>query len=350
MFRPIHFLLLCCFTIHVKAQETQLNKGIRAYEIQDYDRAIEQLDSALLLCTSCHDSILAKIEMYRGKYFQYIGRHERAYPAYENGMQYARKSGSQNIKFWANVCLAEFMRSREKLDSAMVLLDGIKEQIKDPAVSLANKGYYYNRLGAILLETKSSPQKLKEVSDNALSIFSELKDTLSMASTLNVLGRYFEDANLLTEAESTYERAVQLLSETENKRDFVDVIINYSSTCRKLGKYNKSIDLANKGLSLCDSSAAWHEPLYYLYIERAISYEQLGDMRQAFDNISLGYKHSVKYLSQRYNDQIARVSKQLDLRNKEIALQDERLAKQQVEANLLAEQKSKNTFRAMLGI
>jgi two-component sensor histidine kinase len=322
------FILLLGFSLDAQElQDKRLSFGVQLYNTGRFIEADKALDALVIHCAKCSDGTIATAYIYLGKTQQYLDDAKKAMLCYRRGNIYASKTKDVNLQFWTDVSMVEFYRWKNNLPKAIEILKKIEGQLINPDLSLKNKAYYYNRLGAVLVEDKSKYQldSIVVIHNLALEIALTSKDTVMLTTILTDLGYCYEHQENTAEAEKKYLEALQLYQIINNRRGIADVCSNLSRLFLS-SNLNKAEKYADLGIESCKGED-WNQPLYFLYSIKVSLAINSKNYISAIAYTKLYQQYYHLHIQQVYAMSLAEMEQRLALKDKELQI-DKQLVKQ----------------------
>jgi CHAT domain-containing protein/Tfp pilus assembly protein PilF/uncharacterized protein YaaR (DUF327 family) len=256
--------------------------------LNDYDRAIEYFDKAVLIRTEIGDQVSInrtlsfKAEAYlkAGDYFNSIGDYPEAIANMENALQMHRnlnnriRTGvilSQMGYVYAN--MGDLSTALEKLNEAAVIMKEEHDTLELAGV--------YNHLG-IVLQSAGRIDRSLEYYNNAISLYEKQKAFMEELAILSNIGTTFFDLKDYAKAEEYHLRALRISRELEAKDEEARCLLNLANDQNLLKKLDDAKSNYDKGLEIAFSL---NNPdlIWRFVVGTAEYYEQKGNINKAVE-------------------------------------------------------------------
>jgi len=188
--------------------------------------------------------------------------------------------------------------------------------IKGEAGALTNMGLCNIYLGEL-------PQAEKNLSESVLK-YRLLKDSTGLSSAYVNLGRLYYEKMDFRSAEKQYLLALQYVRDEDEAYNRISLLNALASVYCELGQFDKSIGYCKRALAL----AKQHQIIereQFIYETLARVYEEKGDFRNAYINMSMFLDMRDSLYNQTRNETIAEYVQKFELEKKERLITQQKL-------------------------
>jgi two-component sensor histidine kinase len=188
--------------------------------------------------------------------------------------------------------------------------------IKGEAGALTNMGLCNIYLGNL-------PQAEKNMSESVLK-YKLLKDSTGLSSAYVNLGRLYYERMDFESAEKQYVLALRYSTEADEAFNRITLLNALGSVYCELGQYDRSIRYCNRALALAKQQQII-EREQFIYETLARVYEEKGDFRNAYINMSYFLDMRDSLYNQTRNDVVAEYVQKYELEKKERLITQQKL-------------------------
>ncbi len=312
-----------------KAYATQQNgeqglfHGLKAFDYFQLYGSKKQLADVLNAISHCYG--------YSNQYQLCIEYNMKALALYENLKDTASQGNSHSQIGVAYYHLKNWDKAAEFFTNALKLASLTKNK--------NNQARFMNNIGLIFEQNDDFDTAL-EYYTKALIIKHEIGDSLSISRTLANMGNIYFEKKEFDKAIDIYEKSILIKRKFNDYGGLSNVLQNLGYTYLRMKKYATSIKYINEAITIAKEG------------------NDLAREQQAYDKLSelynevKDYKNALKYveLSYKLKDSLASINKaeliaeldnrfQMEKKDKEIALQQVEIEKQNTEVKLQSRQK-----------
>jgi tetratricopeptide (TPR) repeat protein len=202
--------------------------------------------------------------------------------------------------------------------------------IQEAQQDLSGKASSLRNLGTIK-SAQDSISEAEQFFSEALSLEQNLGNPSGVATSLNHLGELYLEA-APSRALDYFKRSQEINQELGNAKGLARDLYLMGTTYRKLKMYTRSLEHLNQGLGICETNnlPEMEQTIHYAL---ATVYQELGDYRQAFENLNFYQEIKDSLYTEEIHEQISELETkyQTEQKERELAIKDAELVKKEAE-------------------
>jgi two-component sensor histidine kinase len=310
---------------------SNIQKGDSCIQVAQYDKAVQYY--SLGIKENGRASVEEQIDLYLklAHAYKLAERYDRCYQVFDKLRRLKAQTRSLDHQLRITTQYAEYLRSIGRNLNGIQELETIDINAIEGKVDKRSLINYYNRFSALLHQHGPDQERAKEYSNLALKLSREIRDDHLIATSLNELGSIEEHTQDVRKAIPLYLEAYSKWRKQGMDRYAVNPLTNLSRVYLKLSDPDSALFYANKGITLV-GDRDWKGVLAQLYNMKLTALEAMGDLEGSLEAMKEYHRLVTQINEMEYSKNLADISAKLELRSKELELEEERLKMKEAES------------------
>lgn len=244
----------------------------------------------------------------------------------------------------AHISLGELYRATEYFKSGLDHLETAEDILEDYSGDRTERIFarLYGRRSAIFMQSETNLDSVEVLSLKSLLLARKIRDKDLQASSLNELGFLLTKKNN-PKAEGYLKEAIELWEEMGLVAYSSNARLNLSRFYLENKKYQKGINVLADNLATVENNPwKWYKGEYYNLLSKL--YFELNDFEKAFTFVSKAKDSLLTVNEIQYNEQLALISTQLEVKRKEQELFRQQVAIEKAKLEADAKDKENKTL------
>lgn len=305
-------------------------------------------DSLVNEATSANNTaMLAEAFQLRSLYLKLVQRYAESVRDIDSAITLLGENPLPEVDIAFHISMMEVYRAARRFKAGLAFFYDMLPRVEQMQVSPILKSQFYHRGAALSVESFGDPDEQHRLLDIALRYALASDHYAGLATIWNEQGFLFHVTGKYLKAIALYERSVKAWRKTGQLPNLGNTLLNLSRSYLELGRYDevnkrlREVGEINKNLQL-DFLVVEYYATWSTY------YARLGRWKEAYHYSDTAIEEKMRELEAFFNQELLRVSTQLELSEKQALLRQQQLDLLRMKSEVTAGRRETQTLWAVL--